>query len=94
MRDNSSSSLSESALLAIGGRYDHLLHHLWELENVGREINALSFMIAPDLEKYQILFNSFFSFFQENICAYHVSSLMHLVVFSCLRLMDFDVVRF
>lgn len=34
-KENSSGSLSEGVLLAVGGRYDYLLHQLWSSDNVG-----------------------------------------------------------
>ncbi|WVZ04349.1 hypothetical protein V8G54_025155 [Vigna mungo] len=34
-KENSPGSLSEGALLAVGGRYDYLLHQLWRSDSVG-----------------------------------------------------------
>lgn len=34
-KDNNSGSLVEGTLLAVGGRYDHLIYNLWNKINVG-----------------------------------------------------------
>lgn len=34
-KDNNSGSLVEGTLLAVGGRYDHLIYNLWTRINVG-----------------------------------------------------------
>lgn len=34
-KENSPGSLSEGALLAVGGRYDYLFHQLWSSDYVG-----------------------------------------------------------
>lgn len=34
VKDSSPGSPTEGALLAIGGRYDYLLHHMWGFEHV------------------------------------------------------------
>ncbi|KAK4752449.1 hypothetical protein SAY87_021247 [Trapa incisa] len=45
-RENTSSSLSEDALLAVGGRYDYLLHQLWERENKTNPPGAVGTSLA------------------------------------------------
>ena len=34
MKENNSGTLIEGTLLAIGGRYDYLLHQIWDQESV------------------------------------------------------------
>lgn len=35
MKDNNHRSLVEGTLLAVGGRYDYLLHQMWDREYIG-----------------------------------------------------------
>ncbi|PKI74220.1 hypothetical protein CRG98_005458 [Punica granatum] len=46
MRENTGGSISEAALLAIGGRYDYLLHQLWEHENKTNPPGAVGTSLA------------------------------------------------
>lgn len=42
MRESTGGPLPEAALLAVGGRYDYLIHQLWEHENVCYQLPNLS----------------------------------------------------
>ncbi|XP_030527884.1 eIF-2-alpha kinase GCN2 isoform X3 [Rhodamnia argentea] len=48
-RENNAGSLLESALLAIGGRYDYLLHQLWEHEHKASPPGAVGVSLALEM---------------------------------------------
>ncbi|KAI6699187.1 hypothetical protein NL676_019306 [Syzygium grande] len=48
-RENNPGSLLESALLAIGGRYDYLLHRLWEHEHKASPPGAVGVSLALEM---------------------------------------------
>jgi len=56
-KENGPGSLSEGALLAVGGRYDYLLHQLWRSDCVRY---AYTFFFLIDCDGLYIL--SYFSF--------------------------------
>lgn len=54
VKDSNPGSLTEGVLLAIGGRYDYLLHHMWSLEHVGYTARLLlvTFYSLQDVSEY------------------------------------------
>lgn len=54
VKDSNPGSLTEGVLLAIGGRYDYLLHHMWSLEHVGYTARLLlvTFYSLQDVIEY------------------------------------------
>ena len=58
-KENSPGSLSEGVLLAVGGRYDYLLHQLWRSDSVGYP----HFFFLIDFEMTCIFYPIFLSVF-------------------------------
>lgn len=59
-KENSPGSLSEGALLAVGGRYDYLLHQLWRSDYVGYAYTFFFFGLTETACTFYPIFLSVF----------------------------------